>query len=222
MFFLEYCKNVSGETPGKAAGYPRCIFLFYGKFTVSGRKGRPQRSLSMKKTVLCIVLAAAMLFAACSGNSSGGNSADSTSTVSATPAPIPSDFNFSPNTKLTDCMPGQWKALKEAYDAGAIDHVEYFEAEEAGTQRFSIDYPEVFDDLIAGLQEIVVVDETFEVATDADYALTFVLANGNTVTIAFNLRNLAVKNHYYEIQDSADFRRAMNDVKEYGREITEY
>ncbi|MBR3275293.1 MAG: hypothetical protein IKG08_01590 [Eubacterium sp.] len=176
----------------------------------------------MKKTVLCIVLAAAMLLAACTGSPSGGNSADSTSTVSATPTPIPSDFNFSPDAKLTDCMPGQWKALKDAYDAGTIDHVEYFEAEEAGTQRFSIDYPEVFDDLIAGLQKIVVVDETYEVATDADYALTFVLEDGNTVTIAFNLSNLAVKNHYYEIQDSADFRRAMDDVAEYGREITEY
>ena len=111
--------------PGKSSWISTLLFLVLRKFTVSGRKGRPQRSLSMKKTVLCIVLAAAMLLAACTGSPSGGNSADSTSTVSTTPTPIPSDFNFSPDAKLTDCMPGQWKALKDAYDAGTIDHVEY-------------------------------------------------------------------------------------------------
>ena len=171
--------------------------------------------MKMKRILTAVLATACVCFLAACGGSGASGTAD-TSGISV----IEKDTTeFTENTRLTDLLPNLYKALQTARENQLFVRAVLQEATEGGITRYSLDYPEMFEDLMNALPQIIVEKETDIVSTDADADLVIELTGGAEAVLSFNDGHLVLDGRYYEISGDKDFKAVLSDIREYGRVI---
>ncbi len=202
-----------GETPGKSSWFSmllflvlREIFLFYEKYCE--RKFSVMKKLFLVSSLVLLVL----FFGGCAKN---GNSEP----VSGISFIEEDTAAYTQGMKLVEFIPKQWEAMETAHAGKLFENAEVQEMNAEGTARYSLDYPELFDDFMAALPEVVLNSETDGLSAEPDRTLTIRIKGGAEVVLQFSGRNLCYKEKTYELSGAEAFFAAVDDVKEYGRVV---